>query len=151
MTKNVATIKEENIIFNLEADNIEEIVAQLAGKLFESGDINDKSKFIDAVMERENEIPTSIGNEMAIPHGKSVSVVHSTVALCVLNEKIIWGEESQDEVKYVFLLAIKDADKGETHLRTLANLSSKLMDKEFVNNLKRAKSKTELLEVINQI
>lgn len=151
MTKNVATIKEENIIFNLEADNIEEIVAQLAGKLFESGDINDKSKFIDAVMERENEIPTSIGNEMAIPHGKSVSVVHSTVALCVLNEKIIWGGESQDEVKYVFLLAIKDADKGETHLRTLANLSSKLMDKEFVNNLKRAKSKTELLEVINQI
>ncbi len=151
MTKNVATIKEENIIFNLEADNIEEIVAQLAEKLFESGDINDKSKFIDAVMERENEIPTSIGNEMAIPHGKSVSVDHSTVALCVLNEKIIWGEESQDEVKYVFLLAIKDADKGETHLRTLANLSSKLMDKEFVNNLKRAKSKTELLEVINQI
>lgn len=151
MTKNVATIKEENIIFNLEADNIEEIVAQLAEKLFESGDINDKSKFIDAVMERENEIPTSIGNEMAIPHGKSVSVDHSTVALCVLNEKIIWGDESQDEVKYVFLLAIKDADKGETHLRTLANLSSKLMDKEFVNNLKRAKSKAELLEVINQI
>lgn len=151
MTKNVATIKEENIIFDLKVDNINEIIDQLSEKLFENGDINDKKKFIEAVMERENEIPTSIGNEMAIPHGKSESVVNSTVALCILNEKIMWGEESQDEVKYVFLLAIKDADKGETHLRTLANLSSKLMDKEFVNNLKSAKSKMELLEVINHI
>lgn len=151
MTKNVATIKEENIIYDLKVDSVNEIINQLAEKLLGNGDINDKEKFIKAVIERENEIPTSIGDEMAIPHGKSESVVNSTVAIGVLNEKIIWGEESDDEVKYVFLLAIKEGDEGETHLRTLANLSSKLMDKDFVNRLKSAKSKMEFVEVINQI
>lgn len=151
MTENELTIKEENIIFDLDLRNIEEIIGELTNKLYSSGYINNKKEFIEAVIERENEIPTSIGNEIAIPHGKSDSVTQSTVALCVLKEKIKWGEKTEDEVKYIFLLAIKDVDKGEKHLRMLANLSSKLMDKEFVRKFKNAKTKNELFKVINNI
>lgn len=151
MTNNKVTIKNENIIYDLEAPNILEIVNQLADRLLNNGDISDKQAFIDAVISREDEIPTSIGNEIAIPHGKSNSVIQSTVALGVLKEQIVWGENTNDEVKYVFLLAIKEDDKGENHLRTLANLSSKLMDQDFVTSFKNADSEEELIKVINNI
>lgn len=149
MSQEELVIKKENILFDFESDSVEKIIIELANKLYLNNDIEDREKFVKAVLKRENEIPTSIGNEIAIPHGKSESVVQSTIALCVLKDTIQWGEGSNDKVKYIFMLAIKEADKEEKHLKTLANLSSQLMNNDFVNSFKNANTKNELFNIIN--
>ncbi|OFU53273.1 PTS sugar transporter subunit IIA [Aerococcus sp. HMSC10H05] len=136
-------IDKQNIIFNSDANSTAEVIRELADTLFECGHITDIEKFMDSVFEREREIPTSIGNGIAIPHGKSDVVLTSKISLAVLKKPIVW-DGSDDEVKYIFLLAIKDGDQGDNHLRTLANLASRLMDDEFVEMLKGATNINEL-------
>lgn len=148
MTKEL-TIKKENIIYNLEASNMAEVIDSLSKLLYENNDIENIENFKEGVYRREQEIPTSIGKGVAIPHGKSAEVINSSVALATLTTHINWGEESTDKVKYVFLLAIKESAEPEKHLRILANLSTKLMDDDFVEKFKSAKNKEELFNVIN--
>lgn len=86
-------IKKENIVYNLEATNFNEVIDELSKALYESKDIKNIEIFKKAVIQREKEVPTSIGKEIAIPHGKSNSIRNSTAALGILNEKINWGKK----------------------------------------------------------
>ncbi|EKB55612.1 PTS system, fructose subfamily, IIA component [Falseniella ignava CCUG 37419] len=147
--ENKLVIKKENIIYGLKAENMNEVIDKLSKCLYENKDIDNVEKFKEAVYNREAEVPTSIGKGVAIPHGKSSIVNNSTVALGVLESYIPWGEESEDEVKFVFLIAIKDADEPEKHLRILANLSANLMNDNFVAEFKSAENKEEIFNVIN--
>jgi len=147
--ENNLVIKKENIIYGLKAKSMNDVIAQLSKSLYESKDIENIEKFKEAVNKRETEIPTSIGKGVAIPHGKSSVVKNSTVALGVLDSYIPWGEETEDEVNFVFLIAIKDEDEPEKHLRILANLSTNLMNDNFVAEFKSAKNKDETFNVIN--
>lgn len=147
--ENNLVIKKENIIYGLKAKSMNDVIAQLSKSLYESKDIENIEKFKEAVYKRETEIPTSIGKGVAIPHGKSSVVKNSTVALGVLDSYIPWGEETEDEVNFVFLIAIKDEDEPEKHLRILANLSTNLMNDNFVAEFKSAKNKDETFNVIN--
>ncbi|MDW3030907.1 PTS sugar transporter subunit IIA, partial [Enterococcus faecium] len=79
---------------------------------------------------------TGIGHNIAIPHGKSQAVIDSTVAVAKLKNEVDWGSLDNQPVNIVFLLAIKEADKGNEHLRVLAELSGKLMDDDFVKEIK---------------
>ncbi|SEJ00826.1 PTS system, fructose-specific IIA component [Alkalibacterium gilvum] len=151
MQNEKVSIEKDNILFDLDVKDYREVISTLSDLLYENHVINSKEEFNNAVIERENDISTSIGNELAIPHGKSESVLHSSIALAVLKNKIKWGGEGNDEVKYVFMLAIEDRDKGNKHLQVLANLSSHLMDDDFVKEFKKAESKDQLFKIVNKI
>lgn len=149
--KNNLVIKKENIVYGLKAKNMNDVIDILSKSLYESKDIENIGKFKEAVYKRETEISTSIGKGVAIPHGKSSIVNSSTVALGVLDSYIPWGGKTEDKVKFVFLIAIKDGDEPEKHLRILANLSANLMDDNFVSEFKTAKNEDEIFNVINII
>lgn len=151
MQKKRDVIKNENILFNLKVENYNETIEELTKILYKNKDVKNKEEFIKAVLERENEISTNIGDGIAIPHGKSDNVNNSTVALAVLKEPINWKLESEEKVKYVFMLAIKEEDKGNEHLRILAELSSHLMDDNFIKEFKSAKNETEIFKIINKL
>lgn len=60
--------------------------------------------FYNSVMEREKATTTSIGNQVALPHGAMSEVNESHVAIAVLPQPIVWDEEMVD---VVFLLGFK--------------------------------------------
>lgn len=60
--------------------------------------------FYTSVMEREKATTTSIGNQVALPHGAMSEVNESHVAIAVLPNPIVWDEELVD---VVFLLGFK--------------------------------------------
>ncbi len=92
---------------------------------------------------------TGIGKNIAIPHGKSLAVIESTVAVAKLKRSVEWGALDDQPVDLVFLLAIKDTDKGTNHLRILAELSGRLMDDEFVKRIKDSRNKKELVKALS--
>lgn len=141
-------IKKENILLDLEAATKQEVIEKMSEKLYENGFINEAETFQTAVFEREAHMTTGIGNNLAIPHGKSETVQESTVAFAKLKQPVEWGSLDQKPVKFVFLLAIKAADKGEEHLRVLAELSEKLMDDEFVAQLKEASTREAIVNAL---
>lgn len=66
-------------------------------------------KFFDSVMEREKATTTSIGNQVALPHGAMCEVNDSHVGIAILKHPVAWDDE--EDVDVIFLLAFK----METH------------------------------------
>lgn len=62
-------------------------------------------RFFDTVMEREHATTTSIGNQVALPHGAMSEVNESHVAIAILKHPIAWDDE--ENVDVIFLLGFK--------------------------------------------
>lgn len=141
-------IEKSNIIYGLDVNDKYEAIKALVKKLNDNGYLSDFDIFLQDVIERENQITTGVGNEIAIPHGKSKAIKKSAIAMATLKDPINWESLDGEGTKYVFLLAIKDGD-GTEHLKVLANLSAKLMDDNYVSSIKGSTSLEQLYEAIN--
>ena len=64
-------LKKDSIIANLAGTNKEEVLREITGFLKELGLIKDKEILFNTLMEREKLGSTGIGENVAIPHGKS--------------------------------------------------------------------------------
>lgn len=144
-------IRKENIIVDMVATDKYDVINQVAQVLHQNNCILDKDIFIKDVTSRENEISTGIGQGIAIPHGKSDSVIASTVAVVKLKNPIDWESHDDQPVSLVFLLAIKNQAESKEHLRMLADVSTKLMDDEFIENIGKAKTVDDLFQVLGEI
>lgn len=126
-----------------------DVISQLVTALADNKIVTDRDAFFKAVMEREAHSETGMENGFAIPHGKSTVVQKPAVAIATIKKPLAQGEwpsvDPSNEVELVFLLAIPDSEKGTTHLKLLADLSTKLMDSNFVNHIKQAESAKEVL------
>lgn len=142
-------MNKENILLDFEAATKKEAIETLGLQLKKNGMITDLETFIEAVLYRENETTTGVGNGIAVPHGKSSTVMESTVIFAKLDSPIDWNSIDGDPVDMIFLLAIADADKTDGHLQLLANLARKLMNEEFVYQLRNTSDKDELLKLIS--
>lgn len=148
-------IDESQILIDFEANDKFEVIRKLAN-LFENKDIySDKEAYIEAVLERESMIATAVGMDVAIPHGKTDIVKRVAVAFGKLKKPIIWapsdGEGEGERVQIVFLLAVPDTDKNNTHLKILASLARALMHDEKREQFINAKDSKEVLDALDNI
>ncbi|MBY7141744.1 fructose PTS transporter subunit IIA [Virgibacillus sp. NKC19-3] len=141
-------VHKKNIILNLQASTRDEVIKLLSERLLENGFIRDSDQFIGDVNERESQMSTGIGRGLAIPHGKSESVLESTVVFAKTNNHIEWGSLDKEPVNIIFLLAIAKQDENDEHLRLLADISGKLMEDDFVNAIRNADSVEEIKKLL---
>lgn len=97
--------------FDLEATTKEAAIEEMAEMLDEHGILADKATYVRAVLDREAHSTTGIGNNIAIPHGKSESVTKSAIVFARTKEMIEWESLDDEPVNMIFLLAITDSDK----------------------------------------
>ena len=118
--------------------------------LFESGALNDKDAFLGDVLSREEISTTGIGNGIAIPHGKSLSVKETTVAIGRLKNETEWESVDDKPVKLVVLLAVNEADKTGVHVKLLSNMARKLASEENCKRLLDAKDADEIIKIFGE-
>jgi len=142
-------INERLVLLNSKAKNREELIRELALLAYKDGKIRDIEDYIKAVLKREAEYSTAVGFGVAIPHGKSDSVIEPFLAFAK-SEDIDWDAPDQNPVDIVFLIGVPEKDAGSLHLKILANLSRKLMKEDFRNSLRNIKTSAELLDFLNK-
>ena len=109
--------------------------------------------FSAAVLKREEEFPTAIGHSIAIPHGKSDTVMQPFVAFMKTAHDIVWSEVSSGPVRFIFLLGVPQADEQTIHLKILSQLSRQLLKADFnekLANYNEVESFYELLKGIEK-
>jgi len=144
-------INEALIELDLKAGTKEDAIKELADIALKEGRINDIKQYTDCVFKRENEYTTGVGNNIAIPHGKSIAVLEPTIIFGKSASGIDWNSLDDEPVNIIFLLAVPKESVGNLHLKILSMLSRKLMNEDFVTVLKNSNSKLEILEIINSI
>ena len=140
---------ERLIAVNLEADSKDSAIEQLICMLDKENRINSLSEFRDSIYERENESTTEVGEYTAIPHGRSETVIENSVCIATLKEPVIWNFETKEEIDIIFMLAVKK-DSTDTHIEILSELASKIMEEDFILNIKNAHNKNEIYNIITE-
>lgn len=126
-------------------DRLEAINA-LTDKLEQSGKLTDKQMFLDAVLKREEEGPTALGEYLAVPHGKSEAVIEPVFACALIKGELMWqGLDGDEPVNMIFLLAIPPAEAGSTHMELLTTLTSSLVDDDFREQLLQSRTADDVI------
>lgn len=125
-------------------DGFEQIIRRYGSVMESKGYV--KKGFVEDVLMRERRGSTFIGRGIAIPHGKCEHVKHASLAFARLHNEIKWSEE--ETAKYVFLIAVSDADAGNEHLKILAQLSRNIMDEGFRRMVEEAHDIEHILSLL---
>lgn len=114
-----------------------------------SGKIKDPEAYRKQVYAREEESTTGVGEGIAIPHGKCDAVTTPGLAAMVIKDGVDFDSMDGEPVHLLFLIAAPNT-KDNVHLDVLSKLSVLLMDETFVENLKKAKTVDEFLEIVDR-
>ena len=148
---NLCTMIDEHLVkFNYPAASKHIIIQNAAELMYESGIINNKTQYINAVLDREKECTTGIGMGIAIPHCKDDSVNQAGFALIKLENPIKWGSLDDQPVDYVIMLAAPNTSEN-VHLKMLSSLAASLMDDDFRDQLKAANSIEEVKQAFQTV
>lgn len=138
----------ESIELQGKADNKKEVLDKMVDLMVKSGKIRDVEIYRKGVYAREEEGTTGIGEGIAIPHCKSDAVTKPGLAAMVVPEGVDFDSLDGEKVNLIFLIAAPNTEDN-VHLDVLSKLSVLLMDENFTNSLKNAKTVEEFLSVID--
>ena len=124
---------------------LDEIVALMG----QSGKINDLEAYKKQVYAREEESTTGIGEGIAIPHGKCDAVNAPGLAAMVVPAGVDFDSLDGEPVTLMFLIAAPNTEDN-IHLDVLSKLAVLLMDEDFTNALRHAKSAEEFLQIVDK-
>ena len=138
----------ESIDLNGKVNGKNEALDAMVALMAKSGKINDVEKYRKGVYAREEEGTTGIGEGIAIPHCKSDAVSKPGLAAMVIKDGVDFDALDGGKVSLIFLIAAPNTEDN-VHLDVLSKLSVLLMDENFTNGLKNAKTVDEFLKVID--
>lgn len=123
-------------------------IDQLVELLAKGGNLKDKGKFKQAILEREKLSTTGIGEGIAIPHGKSNAVKRAALAAMVVPEGVDFESADGQAAHLLFMIAVPE-NGADLHLEVLERLAAMLMDEDFRIKLMEAKHPSDFLKIIS--
>ena len=141
-------LKKEGIKIGASAVDKADAIDQLIALHEVSGNLKDVSAYKEGILARESQSTTAIGMEIAIPHAKSEAVAKPALTAMTLPEGVDYGAPDGNPCKLLFMIAA--TTDGDVHLEVLARMMQMLMDQDFTNDLKQAKTPEEFLEIIDR-
>ncbi|MEN6371807.1 MAG: phosphoenolpyruvate--protein phosphotransferase [Armatimonadota bacterium] len=133
------------IVSESDSRSKEEAIKELADLLYITGRTDACDGLEDAIWAREAMYSTGLGYGFAIPHCKTDILKANSLAVLKLKEPVEWGSIDNQPVSFVILLAMRESDKDNSHMRIFSVLARKLMDEDFRQQLISAKDRHEML------
>ncbi|EGQ9276338.1 PTS sugar transporter subunit IIA [Vibrio vulnificus] len=130
---------------NLQANNKNEVFAELAKMLFENNRISSKEAFLTDIEAREALSITSMDG-IAYPHAKSKAVIEPAIAVGVKREGIEYGDEEGVKPTVFFMIASPD-NGADHHIYVLQELFGKFSE-EFIEDIHNAKNENQILNIL---
>ena len=137
-----------SILLDASPKSKSEALDQIVDLMVKSEKINDKEAYRKQVYAREEESTTGIGEGIAIPHGKCDAVTKPGLAAMVVKDGVDFDSLDGEPVILMFLIAAPNTEDN-IHLDVLSKLSVLLMNEEFTESLRNAKTVEEFMNIIN--
>lgn len=128
-------IQKECIVFDIDTCDKNEAILTLVKKLKDQEKITSVDDFYQDVLDREKIVPTAIGYNIGLPHGRTNNVIEPAVCFGRLNNDIIWNDETKEVANIIILIAVPQENEGNLHMQILSKLARKLMHEDFRNQL----------------
>ena len=140
-------LKADAISLNVSVAAKEEAIDKLVSLHEAVGNLGDVKVYKDAILARETQGTTAIGEGIAVPHAKSESVKVAGLSAITVPEGVDYGAPDGKPSNLLFMIAAPL--DGDLHLEILSRLMVMLMEPEFCEALRNAKSAEEFLQIID--
>ncbi|MDD7171043.1 MAG: fructose-specific PTS transporter subunit EIIC [Faecalibacterium sp.] len=125
----------------------DQIIHRLVELQATHGNITDKEAYKKALYAREDEGSTYVDNGITVPHAKTDVVTRPSLAALRLAKPVQYNPEDDGTTDLLF--AIAAPENGSLHVDMLARMMQMLMNEDFVEKLKAAKTPAEFLDLID--
>ena len=142
-------LKVEGIKLGGSATDKMDAINQLVALQKASGNIYDAARYKTAILAREEESTTAMGEGIAIPHAKTDAVKHPGLAAMTIPGGVDYDAPDGEPSDLFFMIAAPNT-KDNVHLEVLSRLATLLMDEDFTENLRKAKTPEEFIGVIDR-
>ncbi len=144
----VDLLKRDAISLNTSVSTKSEAINSLIALHKKAGNLENTGVFKDAILARENQGTTAIGNGIAVPHAKSDSVKNAGLSAITAPKGVDYNAPDGNPTDIIFMIAAPP--DGDLHLEILSRLMVMLMEPEFCNRLREAKTTDEFLDIIDK-
>ena len=141
-------LKKEAIELGASVSTKNEAIDKLISLHEKAGNLNDVQAYKAAILERENQGSTAIGEGIAVPHAKSESVKVPGLSAITLPNGVDYGVPDGKASDILFMIAAPL--DGDLHLEILSRLMVMLMEPEFCADLRKAATADEFLQIIDK-
>ncbi|MDR0915484.1 MAG: PTS sugar transporter subunit IIA [Endomicrobium sp.] len=107
------------------------------------------SEIVNIILAREKLGSTGIGQGIAIPHGKT-NILTKQTGILGISHKGIEFNSLDGELVYIVFVLIGPVDETVEHLNALSKISKLVKDKCIRTAIKLAKTKDEIITLINK-
>lgn len=141
-------LKPNAINLNASVQTKDEAIDKLVSLHAQAGNLNDAEAYKQAIYAREAQGTTAIGEGIAVPHAKSDSVKTPGLSAITVANGVDYNAPDGKNSDILFMIAA--TMDGDLHLEILSRLMVMLMEGEFCNALRSAKTVDEFLEIIDK-
>lgn len=141
----------EAILVDLQATHKEAAIREIIDSLVQAGRIAeaDCDGVARAILNREELGSTGIGRGVAVPHTRHVKVDRLIGTVALSRRGVEFTALDGEPVDILFLLVSPPNQPGD-HLRALEYISRHLKEERFVNFLRQAKTREQVVDVLEE-
>lgn len=141
-------LKKDAIQLNTSVSSKTEAIDELIALHKKAGNLTDADAYKSAILEREKQGTTAIGEGIAVPHAKSDSVKKPGLSAITVPGGVDYNAPDGKASDILFMIAAPL--DGDLHLEILSRLMVMLMEAEFCADLRNAKTPEEFLNIIDK-
>ncbi|WCK55280.1 fructose-specific PTS transporter subunit EIIC [Aneurinibacillus sp. Ricciae_BoGa-3] len=142
-------LQSDTITMNLAASSKEGVLEELIDSLDRGGYLIDREQMKMAILAREAQSTTGIGEGIAIPHAKTTAVKEPRIAFGRSTSGVDYQSLDGEAAHLFFMIAVPEGSNN-THLDALARLSMLLMDETLRQQIMQATTEAEILSLIDE-
>lgn len=140
-------IQKDCISLELQSKNKADVIDELIGILDKAGKLNDREIFKKEILKREAQSSTGLEEGIAIPHAKTAAVKIPSIAIGISKTGVDYESLDGEASRLFFMIAAAEG-ADDTHIELLSKLSTILLEDEVREALLCAKSKEEVIQML---
>jgi PTS system fructose-specific IIC component len=125
-------------------------IEELTRRLETTRRLKNPGVFLPAILKREHDFPTFIGEGVAVPHVRNEAVEDISLAVGLSQAGILWGLGQNSIARLIFLFALP-LDEPGTYLKLLSLLSRLIAHKPEFTALAAATQPEQMLASLNAV
>ena len=119
-------LNEKSILLGAAVSSKQETIDQVVSLMEKNGNVQDLAAYKQAVLAREEQSSTGVGEGIAIPHAKTAAITAPGLAAMTVPAGVDYDSLDGAAVNLVFLIAAPESGEN-AHLEILSRLSTMLM------------------------
>jgi PTS system nitrogen regulatory IIA component len=139
----------ETISLHLKGSAKNEIINELLDILVAAKKITDRESAYAAIIDREEKMSTGMKHGIAIPHGKSNTIMDLVACIGISDNPVDFDALDREPCR-IFIMTLSPVEKTGPHLQFLAEVSQLFKSAEKRSEILNADSSEALLKILSE-